>query len=255
MNLLLATVSPLAIDMVALVFVLVFAISGLIKGFTKLFFKVFGTILSLLFAVLLCASVSNFLQDKFSLVSLFADKLEGILTKVFGDALMNTTLEQAVSNGLDDLGLGNLLLPIVESFAQDASIPTNTTLNQIICPTFAYYLVMIISIIALFIIFKILFFLLGALVKSLYALKLVAIMDRLLGFLLGALSGAIYLEIIILVLGVLPIGFIQQIYAQIPFTVFTAFIEEIGLYNVILDSISFADIFKYVKGIIKNNII
>ena len=250
MNLLLANITPMVVDVVAIAFVAIFAISGLIRGFTKLFFKVFGTLISLLLAILLCASVAQFLEEQFSLVTNLAVKLEGVLTRVFGDALMNTTLEQAVSNGLSDLGLGSLLLPIVMSFAEDSSIPTNTTLNQIICPTFAYYLVTILAVVALFIIFKILCHLVSALVKSLYSFKALAFTDRMLGLALGFISGMLYLEILLMVLGVLPLGFIQEVCAVIPATVFASFVQNVGLYGLILKSISLSDIVGFVKGII-----
>ena len=145
MNNLLAANMPVIVDVVAIAFVALFAIRGISKGFAKLFVSVFGTILSLLFAVLLCTSVANFLQSQFSLVTTVSKSISGILEKVFGGPIMNTTLEQATTEKLAELGLGDWLSSIILSFASDSSIPTDTTLNEIICPTFAYYVVIVIA--------------------------------------------------------------------------------------------------------------
>ena len=251
MNLLLTNVTPLAVDVVAIVFVLVFALIGFANGFTKLFFKVFGTIISLLLAVLLCAGVTSFLEGQFGLVTSVSSKLAGVLNKVFGEELMNTTLAQATEKGLGDLGLGGLLLPIIQNFANDASIPLDVTLNEIIGPTFSYYLVMIVVAILLFIIFKIVFAIIAALTKHLFALPVLKQLDRLLGLAVGLLGGFIYLELAIMLLGILPIGFIQDIYALIPETTFTAFIQNASLFKLILNSISVSDITEFVKNIVK----
>ena len=250
MNLLLANITPQTVDIVAIVFVLIFAISGLIKGFTKLFFKAVGTIVSLLLAFLLCASVADFLESQFSLVTSLGGKLEGILSKAFGAELMNTTLEQAINNGIGDLPIGELLMPIIKSFAEDSSIPTTVTLNQIICPTFAYYLVMILSAIVLFIIFKIVFWIIYKVVSSLQKIGAVALADKLLGLALGFICGAVYLELAIMVMGVLPFGFIQDICAVFAETTFVALVQKIGLFGIILNFISSNDIIGFVKGIV-----
>ncbi|MBQ3492826.1 MAG: CvpA family protein [Clostridia bacterium] len=247
MELLLAGISPSSIDLVAILFVMIFALNGLSKGFAKLFFKFFGTILSLLLSILLCASVVNFLQNEHGLVSSVAVKLEGALIKIFGESITTTTLEQATSEKLSSMGLGGLFASIIMSFASDASIPTNLTLNQIICPTFAYYIVIVLSVLVLFIIFKILFFLICRFINKLHALKTVATLDRVLGFTLGLLSGIIYLELVIMIIGILPIPFTQNITAQIANTAFVSVVQKINLYKLVFDTISSTNIIEFVK--------
>ena len=163
---------------------------------------------------------------------------------------MNTTLETVANEGLSQNGLNSLIIPMIMSFLQDSSIPTNTTLNQIICPTFAYYLIMIISIIVLFIIFKILFFLIGELTRKMYALRLIAVTDRLLGFLLGSISGIIYLQMITMVIGVIPISFFQEISIALSNTKFVSFVVNVNVFNLIFNGISFNDMFSFVKSLI-----
>lgn len=248
-NLLAADLSAI-VDIVALVFVLVFALWGVIRGFTKTFFSVFGTIIGLLLAILLCSSVANFLQEKYQTITKVGDSLAGILTDIFGDKLMNTTLSQATTEYLEEQGVGSLIISIILSSKNESSIPMDTTLNQIICPAFAYYVVAILATVALFIIFKIIFFLIGALVKSWYKNKIVARFDRLLGFALGLVHGVVVLELLIMIISILPISFIQDVYAAIQMSKFANFIEDINLYKVIIKTISSANVVNVIKNIV-----
>jgi uncharacterized membrane protein required for colicin V production len=247
MNLLLSGVSPQIIDSVALVFVIVFAIRGLVKGFTKLFFSVFGTILALLFAVLLASSVALFLESEYSLVTSISNEIEGALTSIFGEQLMNTTLQEAQANNFKNLELGSILASIVLSVANDGSVSPDTTLNKIVCPTFAYYIALILAVIVLFIIFKILFHLTSAFVKKLHSIKLIAGVDRLCGFLLGTISGFIYLELAFLIISIVPIPFVQDINLAISQASFASFVHDLGLFRVVLDAISSTNILEFVK--------
>jgi hypothetical protein len=54
-----------------------------------------------------------------------------------------------------------------------------------------------------------------------------------------------------MVLGILPIGFIQDICTTIQSTVFAKFVQNVGLYGLILKSISVSDIVSIIKSIIK----
>ena len=233
-NLLAADLSAI-VDIVALVFVLVFALWGAIRGFTKTFFSVFGTIIGLLLAILLCSSVANF---------------AGILTDILGDKLMNTTLSQATTEYLEEQGVGSLIISIILSSQNESSIPMDTTLNQIICPAFAYYVVAILAAVVLFIIFKIIFFLIGAVVKSWYKNKIIARFDRLLGFALGLLHGVVVLELLIMIISILPISFIQDVYTAIQISKFANFIEDINLYKAIIKTISSANVVNVIKSIV-----
>lgn len=248
-NLLTSNVSAI-IDIVALIFVVIFALWGTIRGFTKTFFSVFGTLIGLLLALLLCSSVANFMQQKYQTITKVGDSLAGVLTNIFGDTLMNTTLSQATENYLKEQGLGSLIISIVLSAQEDSSIPMNTTLNEIICPSFAYYIVAIISAVILFIIFKLIFYLIGAVVKSMYKNKFVERFDRLLGFALGLIQGVVILEFIIMLISILPIAFFQDIYAGIQISRFAKFIETISLYKVVIRTIAGGNVVNIVKSIV-----
>ena len=241
------------VDIVALVFLLGFALRGLIVGFAKSFVSLFGTIISLLLAVLLCPSVAKFLESEFSLVTTISGSLGNTLNKIFGETIMNTTLEHATEEALGNAGVGGWLISIVLLFKDDINVPTNITLNELLCPTFSYYIVMLIAILVLFILFKILLFLLGEIVKKLYAISLVKHIDRTLGLVLGIISGIIYMEFLIMLISIIPIGFVQEVYGYILSSKIASFINNLNLFNSIMSSISINDVVSFVKTIITTN--
>ena len=249
-NLLLATSGGAIVDIIALVFIALFTIRGFVKGFAKTFVSVFGTMLSLLFAVLLCSTVAKFLESEFSFVTTVAGKLGGSLDKIFGADLMNSTLKDASENALNDAGVGGWLIAIILAFKSDTSIPMTTPLRDLIAPTFAYYIVIIISVILLFILFKIILFLIGELVKKLYAIKLIEKTDRVLGLLSGFVSGVVHLEFLIMIISFIPLSFMQNVYGHIQASTIASFIENINLFSRIMSAISINDVVNLVKTII-----
>ncbi|MBO5068330.1 MAG: CvpA family protein [Clostridia bacterium] len=251
MNLLLTTNLSATVDIVALIFVGVFALWGLIRGFTKTFFSAFGTMLSLLFAVLLCSTVANFLQEKFALVTTVSENVSVALSDAFGAELMNATLRDVSAGYLENAGLNGLLVELILSMQTE--LPLDTTLNMIICPTVSYYIVLIISVIALFIIFKIIFFLIGEIVKKLYKNRTIATFDKFFGFALGLLHGIISLELLIMAISVIPIPMLQDVYSAIQVSAFANFIEDINLFNLIINAVIKSDVFDFVKGLILKN--
>lgn len=251
MDLLLTTNLSATVDIVALIFVGVFALWGLIRGFTKTFFSAFGTMLSLLFAVLLCSTVANFLQEKFALVTTISESVSVALSDAFGAELMNATLRDVSAGYLENAGLNGLLVELILSMQTE--LPLDTTLNMIICPTVSYYIVLIISVIALFIIFKIIFFLIGEIVKKLYKNRTIATFDKFFGFALGLLHGIISLELIIMAISVMPVPILQDVYSAIQTSTFANFIEDINLFNLIINAVIKSDVFDFVKGLILKN--
>lgn len=254
MNNLLAVNMPVIVDVVSIVFIAAFMIYGYAKGFIKQFVSAFGTIFSLLLAVLLCTSVATFLQNQFGLVQVVSDGLSGVLTNIIGADVMDVTLEKATTEYLASQGMALWMINIVMSFVADGSLPMDTTLNQIICPTFAYYIVIILSAVGLFIIFKLIFFLLGKIIDKLHSFRLIAVVDNGLGCLLGLFSGIIYLELIILVISIIPIQALQDVYAAIQSSILTSFIQRISLYNVVLNAISTTNVIGYVKNLILSSL-
>lgn len=247
-NILLANPSAL-IDVFSIVFILVFAIVGAKNGFVKTFFKTFGTFISLLLSVLLCSLVANFLESKFGFVSTVSDWLKGVLTKIFGEDLMNTTIEQINNDKLENGGVAAWIVKIVLSLKSDVAIPENISLNQIISPVIAYYVVCTIALVGLFIIIKIIFVLLGDFAKALHSIKVVGFTDGLLGFAFGFLQGIILLDVLIIILNALPFSFAQRISYEVDNTVLTSFLTKINLLGLFFDLIVKNGVDKLLSGL------
>ena len=225
------------IDLVALGLVILFAVIGGVKGFIKTLISVFGTAISLLLAVLLASKVAGFLEVRFGLVGIMSDKFAGILTSIFGNEIMNTTLQQAEENLLSSAGLSAWLIKIVLSVKAEGSVDPDITLNKVISPTLGYYATVILSALALFIIFKLILLIVGGIVTKIRGKnKVLNVTDRTLGFVLGILQGLIIVQIAIWILNILPFGFAQTIIAELPNAPIANFINEINLFGIILKS-------------------
>ena len=235
------------INLVALVIIIGSALLGYSKGFVKMFVAVFGTILALLLSVILAPFVAKFMESEHLMVTNMSSSIADLLTRIFGDTVMNTTLEQASGESLKEAGLGGNLIRIIMASREDSGIPLNTTLNQIICPTFAYYVVMVIAVIVLFILFKIIFFIISDFVSKMHKFKLVASIDKGLGATLGLIRGIVLIEIIIMICGIIPIGFVQRFYSTLTSAAITGIIEKISLFNAVLRWISKASVLMLIK--------
>ncbi len=245
-----ANTSSAIIDIIALIFLAGFALWGFIRGFAKTFVSIFGTIISLLFAVLLAGSVASFLESEFGFATSIADGIEGVASGIFGEQLMNTTLDNATSEMFADSGFGGLILTLVLAFKNDLTIPTDVTISELVCPTISYYVVMLISIVVLFILFKILMFLIGEVIQKMHSFSTVRHTDKILGFILGLISGITHAQLIFLAISIIPIDFIQELYLLIQQSSVATFIESINIYSKIINYISIEDVVTFVKSMI-----
>lgn len=235
MQLLLSNNLCATIDMVALALLIIFALYGLIRGFTKTFFSVFGTIIGVMLAFLIAPSVVEFLQNKFFALETLQDSFNGFAKQILGNNLANTPLANATQENLK--GIAGFIANIVLSLKNNAKVSTDATIGEAVASIFAYYALLLICAVVLLIILKIAFFIISEVVKKAYKNKLIASLDRTLGFALGAINGIFNIELIILVIGILPIPILQEISVAIDSTVFTNFIQNINLYQVIFNNI------------------
>ena len=250
LNLLATNGGSAIINVIALVFVLGFALYGLMRGFAKTFITMFGTIMAILFALLLCSTVAGFLQSKFSLVSTIADSMYDTVEKLFGKEAMELPLSLATEETLKEAGVNSLLARLVLSIKQNGAYPPNTTLGQVVCPTFAYYIVLIISAVGLFVVFELIFIVIGNIVKKSYDLNLVEKIDRTLGFVLGLITGIIYFETIVMVIGAIPLGATQNLYVLIDNSTLAHAICTINPYDSIFSLVSFRNVFNFVSALL-----
>ena len=238
------------IELGVVLLLLIYACIGLKRGFVKSFFSAFGTIFAFLLAVLLASKVTVFLEDKFGAVTSISSKLAGLLSNKFGAELMDVPIKDATENALNGAGIDKWIISLILSAKSDTSISGTTTINQVLSPAIGYYIILILSVIGLFIVFKIIFFLIGEIVKKLYKIKMIALLDRLLGFIVGLVSGTITLEFIIMITGIIPIGFIQNFNVLLIKSVVAGTIHNINLFGLIMQWVGSQDLFAVVKKVI-----
>lgn len=247
-NLFLNSSSSAIIDVVALSLLVVFAVLGLKNGFIKTFVKVFGTIISLLIAVMLCSKCANFLENQFGLISKITEKVSGVVSNIFGDEIVNMTLGHAQDAELSELGLSGWLIKIVMQAKTDGTIPLDTTLNQIISPVLSYYIACGISVIFLFILLKIILFIIGDLTEKLGAIYVVGALNKALGFILGLIRGVVMIQFAVIIIKIIPLGFIQSLYVELNNSVVVGFIDKINLFDIIINSFAKLDILSFIKS-------
>lgn len=231
--LLLANLSAI-IDTVALVLLLIFALYGLIRGFTKTFFSIFGTIIGIMLSFLIAPSVVGFLQNKFSALDSMSGTFSGVAEQILGKELASAPLSFATKDNLR--GIAGLIANLVLSLKNNANVSADATIGEAVSTIFGYYVLLLICAIVLFIVFKIIFFLLGEIVKKAYKNKIIASVDRILGVVLGVINGIFNIELIIMVISILPIPFFQQITVAINETAFTSFLQNINIYQLIFNN-------------------
>ena len=173
-NLLMATTGGAIVDLIAISLIVILTVIGIKDGFVKTFISTFGWLLSFILSALLCSVVASFLERQHGLATQIAGWLEGAMTQLFGDEIVNTTLEQATQAGLENGGLAYWIISIILSLKGSATIPTDVTLNQILTPALAYYILCAISFVILFVLFLIAFFIIGDLSKKLHDIKITA---------------------------------------------------------------------------------
>ncbi|MBR5900149.1 MAG: CvpA family protein [Clostridia bacterium] len=238
------------VDIIALGILILFAVLGAKNGFVKTFLSSFGSIISLLLAVLLCTSVARYTEKSFEFVTKTSLWLNGLLSKVFGNVLMNTTLSNVTPEAMQSGGIAGWLIVIVLSLKNDGSIPTDVTLSNIICPVFAYYLVCILAVIGLFVIFKIICFIVGSVVKSMHSIRLVSAIDVNLGWALGLVRAIVFIQFAIIVCSIIPLGFFQDIIIGVENSILTSFINKINLFSVIVKIFANINLVEIVKSVI-----
>lgn len=229
--------TSIIIDAVVVSLLIIFALSGLIKGFAKTFISIFGTILSLLFAILLAKTVANFLEKSFSLATKISFKLSDFVEKVFGAEISGMTFGETSEQALSNSGLAGWIINSILSLKADGSVVETATLGEIISKMFSYYITVIIAVLILFILFKIIFFIVGDLIVKARKINVVNVADRSLGFFLGLIKGIISVNFILMILIALPFGFCQSIAVELPNTAVASLVNKIDIFGILLNII------------------
>ena len=250
MNLLLVTVGGAIIDLLALVVLVLMTIWGAKRGFVKSFISTFGSLLSFLLSVLLCSVVANFLERTYGSVSSMTVSLSGTLSNIFGKQLMDTTLAGATQGEMSSGGIAAWIITLVFNLKGSSSVPTDVTLNQIVSPVLAYYIVCIIALACLYVIFRIIFYIIGEMAEDSHKFKLTEVTDKGLGALFGFIEGIIIIDIAILIIGAIPLGFTQAIAYDVGNSVITSLIQKTNLIGLLFDLLLKNGVSGFIAGIL-----
>ncbi len=241
----------IGIEIVTAVIILAYVVFGAKLGFARSFISSFGTLISLILAISLCPLVAEFTQSSFSFVETISDGIKGTVTSLLGDTVANTPIALATEDFLRRQGLAGWLASIVIDVKSGGIYPITVTVADVISPVFGYYIVCLIAVVVLFILFKILFAILSRMLTKLHKVPVLGKADIILGAVLGIIKGMFAVQIIILIVGIIPVGFFQDIIIAIPSTYLTKFIDSINLFDIILKAIAETRLLDIIIGIVR----
>ncbi|MBR2384084.1 MAG: hypothetical protein IKA99_00575, partial [Clostridia bacterium] len=159
-NLLSSTIYGAIITIISFGIIALFIFFGVKRGFTKTFIKDFGALFSLIFALLLCSTVVNFLERTYSSVKSFSMSISGLMDNMFGKEVMDLHAGNVNSTNLQGILSSWLINTIINLIGANNNIE-NVPLREVVSPVFSYYIISFIVIIVLFILFRIIFYIIG----------------------------------------------------------------------------------------------
>ena len=248
MNLLLYSFGSAMIDILALGIIFLITFLSVKQGFIKSLVSTLGTIFSLLFAVLLCSTVVSFVERKFAYVSSVSNWLGGFIDKIFGKEVMEQQVSLVSKQSLSNGGLSSFIAQLVLSVAAKAEISPAATVKEIICPVFAYYIVFAISFICLFILFKIIFFILGDLSKKLQKIKIIGPLNKTLGGIFGFIKSVFIIDVVLIIINAIPLGLTQSISLAFSNTILVSFLSKINFISILFETFSSSGVVSYITN-------
>lgn len=237
-------------SLVAIGLLLLIAVAGAVRGFAKSFLQTFGSIIAIVVALLLCAKIALLLEDKIGMIGFFSEKFTGAVEKIFGTEVANMTLaevsdpEQLItSSNRFSILFANIVLKVKAGGAPDTA-----TVTEVLAPTFAYYVSVLICGVALFIIVKLVFWIIAKIVTKLHKIKTIGAIDRVLGFALGIIEGAICIQILCAIIGWLPLTFAQEASVYIEQSGFIEIINKVNLLGLLSNALSDVKVAEFVNN-------
>ena len=124
------------------------------------------------------------------------------------------------------------------------------TVNQVLAPTFGYYISIVITGVALFILFKIALFFLGRLIIKLHRFKPFGAVDKLLGLVFGIIEGIVWVQIAASLIAVIPLGFLQTLNGYITGSTLVNLINKFNILGLLLSAFNGTKVVEVVKTIL-----
>lgn len=194
------TAPAVIVDIAAIVIILIMAIVSGVKGFMKCLIGFIGTVMSIVLALLFCKAVSSFFQNQFgwlsSLSDFFCERFSSL------DAF-NVPISDA--SELTDMNVPAFIVSVVIEAFSSSPIPEGATAAELIAPVLAQYLLNIISFAIIFLLIKLICFILNkTLGEVVRGIPLVRSVNALLGFLVGAVEAVLLICAVLAVISLIP---------------------------------------------------
>jgi len=167
------------IDIAVVVILVISALIGISKGFLKSIISLFGTVATLALAIWLAKPVANLINGWWGLDGTFADMVLPTVTDAFsGSGLPNT--------------FGLLLQTL---FGAPSSMPADAVYLADVAGQLGTIMSTVVAAAGLFIVIKILIWLLSRLFDAITKNRAISGLDRLLGFVFGLVKGAVFIAV------------------------------------------------------------
>lgn len=215
------------VDLVVVAIFLIFAVIGIAKGFTRKLFRSYGKIIAFILTAVLCGKFAIWLNDRFELVNSLSDLFAGWIPKLFGESA-TMPLEEFLTGGAEEVS--PLISGIVRQICDGISVDPSASIVDICAPVFAFYALQAVSFIGLFILFWLLFLIVGLILQKIVkSFKIITIVDKLLGMVFGLLEALVVIYIILFILSVLPFSFMETVNQMINASTLAKYFTEHNL--------------------------
>ena len=191
-------------DGIVAAIVLIFVLVGVKKGFIKSVLSFFGTIVALIVAFIFCKQFAGILDDKFSLLSKLAGIVENTLDNNSKFAIELSA--GAIQESLEAANIPGFMVSLIMQLPVviNNTYPAGTTVATLVAPVIANYILLLISFLGLFIIFKIVLIILKLFADSIKKVKIIDVVDKLLGLVVGVIEATIVIYISLTVISFFP---------------------------------------------------
>jgi len=191
-------------DGIVAAIVLIFVLVGVKKGFIKSVLSFFGTIVALIVAFIFCKQFAGILDDKFSLLSKLAGIVENTLDNNSKFAIELSA--GAIQESLEAANIPGFIVSLIMQLPVviNNTYPAGTTVATLVAPVIANYILLLISFLGLFIIFKIVLIILKLFADSIKKVKIIDVVDKLLGLVVGVIEATIVIYISLTVISFFP---------------------------------------------------